>query len=95
MGISARLVESVGQCGGGSLPGAELRSVAVEILSPAGKKNAKLTFAEKLFGDLLRGELPVLGILREGRILLDVLAVFEDEIPRIAKAVSGSLRREE
>ena len=94
-GISARLVESVGRCGGGSLPNVLFKSVAVEVLPRGGEHDHGLSFAERLFGNLLRRERPVLGVLREGKIFFDVLTVFEDDIPYIAKATSESLEAEE
>jgi L-seryl-tRNA(Ser) seleniumtransferase len=94
-GVEAELVNSIGQCGGGAMPGVDLPSAAVEILSKEGKASSREpTFAERVFSRLLQMDPPVLGILREGRLLLDVLAVFADEIGSLVKSVSEAVRRE-
>ncbi len=102
LGIAARLVESSGQCGGGALPDLRISSVAVEVLPQDGTGDPKLTrprakketFAERLFRQLLEVDRPVLAVLREGRILFDVLTVFEDDIPHIALTISNALKIE-
>jgi len=97
-GVEARLVESTGQCGGGTLPALQLPSVAVEILPDEGKLGGKLegkaTFAEQVFHRLLATDRPVLGILREGKLLLDILAILPEEVDPIARAVSAAIGRE-
>lgn len=90
-GVAARLTDSVGHSGGGSSPDVELKSIAVEVLPQGPKSRRKPTFAERLFADLLRRDRPILGVLREGRILFDVLALFEHDIPGIAKAIAESV----
>jgi L-seryl-tRNA(Ser) seleniumtransferase len=93
-GVAAEKTDSAGRCGGGTLPDLQIRSLAVEVLPQSGMGNRKQTFAERLFRDLLQGDIPVLGVLREGRILFDVLAVFEEQIPRIAEAVGLVIEHE-
>ena len=90
-GVAARLTDSVGHSGGGSSPDVELESIAVEVLPQGPKSHRKPTFAERLFADLLRRDRPILGVLREGRILFDVLALFEHDIPGIAKGIAESV----
>jgi len=92
LGIAARVVESFGQCGGGSIPGNTLRSFAVEIQEQSGIGDRDESFAEYLFKRLLRSDHPVLGVLRQGKILFDVLTVFEEEISRIAEDVAEAIR---
>ncbi|MCP4680571.1 MAG: L-seryl-tRNA(Sec) selenium transferase [Deltaproteobacteria bacterium] len=91
LGVEANVVESSGQCGGGTLPDLRIPSAAVEIVPIDGIAHGKQTFAEALFKRLLEGDRPVLGVLREGRILFDVLAVFEEDIPYLAKTISKAL----
>jgi L-seryl-tRNA(Ser) seleniumtransferase len=93
-GVEARLVDSAGQCGGGAMPGVELPSAAVEILSRERKGGREPTFAERVFRRLIETDPPVLGILREGSILLDLLTVFPDQIGPVAKCVSEAVQRE-
>jgi L-seryl-tRNA(Ser) seleniumtransferase len=84
LGVPARVVATIGRCGGGALPGVDVPSAAVELLvDPADGGGA-----ERLHRALLDGDPPVLGVLREGRILLDVLALFATQIPVTAPAVA-------
>ena len=92
LGVAARMVESSGRCGGGALPDLSLRSVAVEVLPREGIGDRKQTFAEHLFRRLLAADPPVLGVLREGRILFDVLTVFDRDIAHVARAISAALQ---
>ncbi len=92
LGISARLNESEGQCGGGTLPAVRLKSVAVEVLPQNRKGEHKLTFAEQIFKRLLSLERPIVGVLRKGKILFDVLTVFEEDIEYIAHSISESIK---
>lgn len=90
LGIRAEIVESWGQAGGGTLPNLKLKSTGVAIVPPT-QATAKQrgTFAESLFAALLKGERPVLGVLREGVLLFDCFALFDDEIPLIADSVAA------
>jgi L-seryl-tRNA(Ser) seleniumtransferase len=81
--IKNEIVETKAQCGGGALPQLELDSYAVKILPPEPDRK----FADKLFKSLLRCDKPVLGILREGELLLDVFTIREDEIDLIIEAL--------
>ncbi len=92
--VPARVVPSAGQCGGGTLPELRLKSVAVELLAPEELAGTESTFAERVFKRLLGADRPVLGVLREGRLLLDVLAVFDGDIPDIAAAVAAAAKSE-
>lgn len=91
LGIACRVIESFGQCGGGTLPELRLKSMAVEVLPQKGIGTPKLTFAEFLYKRLLEAEPPVLGILREGSILLDVLTLTEEEMAQVARATVKAL----
>ena len=84
-GVPARIVESAGHSGGGSLPDMALKSVAVEVLSPEGNRGAAPS--ERLYRQLLCADPPVLAVLRQGRLLLDVLTLADDDIPVAARAV--------
>jgi len=66
--------ETVGRVGGGALPLAELPSFACVL-------------DESLAAPLRRGEPPVLGIVRDGKLLLDCLALADDEVESVAQAV--------
>lgn len=78
--IYAEIVDSKGQCGGGTLPQLRIDSLAVKV-ALHGKRN----YAKKIHQKLLEIDTPILGILREGDLLFDVLTIKEKEIPIIAE----------
>ena len=84
-GISTRIIENIGQCGGGTLP--ELKIPSFTILLELSYKDRKNNLAQKIFSELLKLEIPILGILRKGNILFDLLTVEEKDVPIIASAV--------
>jgi L-seryl-tRNA(Ser) seleniumtransferase len=73
--VGGSVEETVGRAGGGALPLAELGSWACAV--------------EESLGEPLRnGDPPVLGIVRDGKLLLDVLALRDDELDEVAAAVN-------
>ena len=72
--VGGEVEETVARAGGGALPLAELPSFACAI-------------EEELFDPLRAGEPPVVGIVRDGRLLLDVRALADGEIDEVAAAV--------
>ncbi len=94
LGVEARAVESSGQCGGGTLPDLVIPSVAVELLPREGIGDSESSFAERIYRRLLDADPPVLGVLREGRLLLDVLTLLSEQLPQVARAVAGALAAE-
>ncbi|MBN1130015.1 MAG: L-seryl-tRNA(Sec) selenium transferase [Chitinispirillaceae bacterium] len=89
--VGATVVESVGRCGGGTLPDLAMKSFAAAITSSAHNVKERQAFSERLFHGLLNGGRPVLGVLREGRFLLDVFALHERDIDAIAERVAECL----
>jgi L-seryl-tRNA(Ser) seleniumtransferase len=87
-GIAASIVESTGQCGGGTLPDLVIKSCAVSLTPPSNTVKEREGFCERMFLRLLTGDLPVLGVLREGRLLFDVFALFVHDIETIAERVA-------
>jgi L-seryl-tRNA(Ser) seleniumtransferase len=83
-GVSCEIIESRGQFGGGSLPDAEIPSAAVRITPPGTTVRENQAFAERIFHGLLQQEKPILSILREGRILFDVLTFNDEDVGIIA-----------
>ncbi len=67
--------ETAGRVGGGALPLAELPSFACAL-------------DESLAGPLRAGEPPVVGVLRDGRLLLDCLTLTDAEAGEVAAAVA-------
>ncbi|MCY7301736.1 MAG: L-seryl-tRNA(Sec) selenium transferase [Thermoleophilia bacterium] len=72
--VGGEVEETVARAGGGALPLAELPSFACAI-------------EESLFDPLRLGEPPVVGIVRDGRLLLDVRALTDGEVDEVAAAV--------
>jgi len=75
--VGGEVEETVAKVGGGSLPLAELASFACAI-------------EEALFDPLRAGEPPVVGIVRDGRLLLDVRALADGELAEVAAAVQAA-----
>jgi L-seryl-tRNA(Ser) seleniumtransferase len=72
--VGGEVEETVARVGGGALPLTELPSFACAV--------------EESLGQPLRlGEPPIVGIVRDGRLLLDCRTVREDELDEIASAV--------
>jgi L-seryl-tRNA(Ser) seleniumtransferase len=72
--VGGDVEETVGRVGGGALPLAELRSYACAI-------------AEELASPLRTHDPAVVGIVRDGRLLLDCRTLRDDEIDDVAAAV--------
>jgi len=78
--IGGEVEETVARVGGGALPLAELPSAACAI--------------EESLAPLLRlGTPPVVGIVRDGRLLLDARTLTADEVDDVARAVLQARRR--
>jgi L-seryl-tRNA(Ser) seleniumtransferase len=67
--------ETVGRVGGGALPLAELQSFACAV-------------DESLAAPLRNGATPVVGVVRDGKLLLDCLTLTDAEVDEVAAAVS-------
>jgi L-seryl-tRNA(Ser) seleniumtransferase len=72
-----RLEETRARVGGGALPLAELPSFACAL-------------EEELAAALRRGDPPVVGVVRDGRLLLDCRTVADDEVDDLAHAVTAA-----
>ncbi|MBU1121785.1 MAG: L-seryl-tRNA(Sec) selenium transferase [Candidatus Omnitrophota bacterium] len=93
-GIYSKILTSQGYCGGGTLPDVKIESFAV-CLNFSHKKNKERAGAgEKLFRALLRIDKPIVGILRKGEILFDVLTLSSQDIPFIAEQTAKYFNRE-
>ncbi|MGZ4395901.1 MAG: L-seryl-tRNA(Sec) selenium transferase [Gaiellaceae bacterium] len=69
--------ETVGRVGGGALPLAELPSFACAV-------------EESLVAPLRKGEPPVVGVVRDGRLLLDCLTLTDEEADETASLVAAA-----
>jgi L-seryl-tRNA(Ser) seleniumtransferase len=72
-----------GFAGGGSLPEERIPSCAVALNPPMG--------AEKAADVLRSAQPPVIGRVKEGRLLLDMLTVRDEELPQLASVVRAVL----
>jgi L-seryl-tRNA(Ser) seleniumtransferase len=77
--IGGEVEETVARVGGGALPLAELQSAACAI-------------EEDLAAPLRLGSPPVVGIVRDGRLLLDARTLTADEVDEVARAVLHARR---
>jgi len=75
--VGGEVEETVARVGGGALPLAALPSAACAI-------------DEELAAPLRLGELPVIGIVRDGRLLLDCRTLGDAEIEEVAAAVAAA-----
>jgi L-seryl-tRNA(Ser) seleniumtransferase len=75
--VGGEVEETVGRVGGGALPLAELPSFACAV-------------DESLAEPLRRGEPPVVGVLRDGRLLLDCRTLTDAEADEVAAAVAAA-----
>jgi len=75
--VGGSVEETVSRVGGGALPLAELPSYACAV-------------AEELATPLRLGEPPVIGIVRDGRLLLDCRTLAADEVEEVAAAVAAA-----
>jgi L-seryl-tRNA(Ser) seleniumtransferase len=72
--VDGEVEETVARIGGGALPLTELPSFACAV-------------EEELAGPLRLGEPPVIGVVRDGRLLLDCRTLSDDELDEVAAAV--------
>ncbi len=75
--VGGTVEETVARVGGGALPLAELPSFACAV-------------EEALVGPLRAGTPPVVGIVRDGRLLLDCRTLDDDEVDEVAAAVRAA-----
>lgn len=79
--VDGSVEETVGRVGGGALPLAELPSFACAV-------------EEELAAGLRTGQPPVVGIVRDGRLLLDCRTLAEAEVDEVAAAVAAARARD-
>ena len=78
--VGGEVEETVARVGGGALPLAQLESFACAV-------------EEELAARLRVGEPPVIAVVRDGRTLLDVRTVHDDDIDELAAAVTAARDR--
>lgn len=86
-GIACSVVASQGQAGGGSLPGKTIDSFAVVIHFKNASRKIATRNAENIYHNLLAGNQPLLGVLRQGEVHFDVLTLFDHQIKTVADLI--------
>jgi L-seryl-tRNA(Ser) seleniumtransferase len=89
--ISCEIIKSEGQCGGGTLPNLKIPSYAILLNSHQKRQKERSQFAETLFYALHTLDTPIIGILRKGEFLLDVLTISESDFPAIAAGIQKAM----
>jgi L-seryl-tRNA(Ser) seleniumtransferase len=74
-GVTTDIVKSFGQAGGGALPEKTIKSLGVRLLIDSASRSEKTAKAERIYSNLLKHETPVLGVLRKGELIFDVLTI--------------------
>lgn len=93
--VKNKIVESTAQCGGGTLPTLKIKSFAIALVYEGEGKSQiqRSLFAEHIFRQLLELKVPIVGILRKGELLFDVLTIAKNQLSYVAfsiiKAVSA------
>ncbi|MFP4471763.1 MAG: L-seryl-tRNA(Sec) selenium transferase [Bacteroidales bacterium] len=90
--VPCRIVESEGQAGGGSLPEKRIKSFAVQIEFHGRSRNERTKLAETIFKNLLLSGNPLLGVLRQGNLIFDVLTVPEKLLTAAADQIAQTYR---
>jgi L-seryl-tRNA(Ser) seleniumtransferase len=75
--VGGEIEETVARVGGGALPLARLPSFACAV-------------EEELAGPLRLGEPPVIGVVRDGRLLLDCRTLTDADAEEVAAAVAAA-----
>jgi L-seryl-tRNA(Ser) seleniumtransferase len=75
--VGGEVEETVARIGGGALPLAELPSFACAV-------------EEELAGPLRAGEPTVIGVIRDGRLLLDCRTLTDAEVGEVAQAIASA-----
>ena len=84
VGIKAEAVASAAVAGGGSLPGAELRSWAVTLAHPERS-------TDEIARSLRYAEIPVVGRIEDDRLLLDVRTIMPADDDLVIELAAGAL----
>ena len=83
----ATVVASNAQVGGGTLPHVKLSSMSVKIDAHLSSTKKREVFAEKLFKQLLTQPMPIVSVLKEGFVHIDLFTITSAQVPRVAEAI--------
>jgi L-seryl-tRNA(Ser) seleniumtransferase len=93
--IPANIIEDRGQFGGGTLPDAEIPSFAVSPEFNVNSAASRTIIAKTIYKELMKTSRPVVGILRGGKILFNVLTLFEEDLNYIAETTAGIIKSQQ
>jgi L-seryl-tRNA(Ser) seleniumtransferase len=85
--VKNKIIDSIGQSGGGSLPTLKIKSVAIALVCEEKSQTQRSRFAEKVFHRLLGLKVPIVGILRQGEVWFDVLTIPKDQLSYVASSI--------
>jgi len=84
--IPCETVDSSGQIGGGSFPDTSIPGFGV-MLTFGNSAKERMAYAADMFHLLLSRPLPVLGILRKGNLVFDMLTLGDEDLEKVADAI--------
>jgi len=84
VGKKAKLIDGESEVGGGSFPGAKLKTVLVQLTAD------RLT-ADGLAGRLREAELPIIARIHDGHVVLDPRTILPEQTATVARAVRAAL----
>jgi len=88
LGVDSIVTDSIGRCGGGTLPDLAIKSYAVMLKPCRETKKGKSLWAEEIFNRLHALDQPIVGVLRKGNVIFDVLTIFKEDIPYITMSIA-------
>lgn len=94
-GVECEIVSSIGRCGGGTLPSFEISSYAVRLKSGKPSQQERSQFAETIYRSLHHLDPPVVGIIKQGDLLFDLLTLEDHHLPILVQHVVSTIHQEE
>jgi L-seryl-tRNA(Ser) seleniumtransferase len=88
--VGSKIIKSAGQAGGGSLPYKTIESYAVVPQIKANSRAEKNEKAKWIYHQLLSQNTPILGALRKGELIFDVLTLSDKEIKIVAEIIANT-----
>ena len=86
--IHSEIVKSKGQFGGGAMPETSIDSYSIVIENTTKLEPNEISFAKKMYHELLNLKTPILGVLKKGKIQFNLLTLFDEDLKYIPKAIS-------
>lgn len=87
-GVNCKIIENSVPVGGGSLPDCEFSSYAVQLTPEINSNRQRSGYAVKMYHGLMQHKTPIIGILKKGDIIFDMLTINNNEIEIVAAAIN-------